>query len=410
MALQALIGERIRSLREAKGLTQEELAAMARSDAATLSRIETGKQNLTAETLALFLMALNTTPKEFFGSKAFGKPLTANPDDPDAINSEFFSLEEVGGGSRVHFRSGKHRASFDFPGLDPKKVAEAILTLRRGLRQAEVTPKIGESPEIGSAEEMPTMKALMSAAIAESFLSLVRGNVAVNPSDVWRYIVSPAFCDPQNHPSSSYGKDLAQSFKRTGGWALERVLVAHYSDFLGRHGIELTKMNAKQALADMGLEGRIPLDKIDLFILARQGNSAAPLGVIHIKSSLAERRTDDVPASELILRQGYLSLFVTLDAKDTPSPNPVNKGEYGPALVYDSQTGRSKGSEKRKDIEEKGLFSAVFSWNARTIESPQRTKSGCRIIRIDFANPDDKFSRFILEAKERLLMRTGKKR
>jgi len=51
MALQARIGARIKQLREAKHLTQEKLAGMARSDAATLSRIETGKQNLTAETL-----------------------------------------------------------------------------------------------------------------------------------------------------------------------------------------------------------------------------------------------------------------------------------------------------------------------------------------------------------------------
>ncbi len=109
------------------------------------------------------------------------------------------------------------------------------------------------------------------------------------------------------------------------------------------------------------------------------------------------------------MKQGYLSLFVTLDTKDTPSPIPVNKGEYGPALVYDKK-GKSKGSEKRKDIEEKGLFSSVFSFNARTIESPPRTKSGCRIIRVDFSNPDDKFSRFILEAKESEPRRRGKKR
>jgi hypothetical protein len=103
-------------------------------------------------------------------------------------------------------------------------------------------------------------------------------------------------------------------------------------------------------------------------------------------------------------------LFVTLDTKDTPGPRPVNKGEYGPALIYENQAGRSKGSEKRKDIEEKGLFSAVFSFNARTIESPPRTKSGCRIIRVDFSNPDDELSRFILQAKESRLMRKRKNR
>lgn len=57
MSLQALIGARIKQFREAKGWTQEELAGMARSDAATLSRIESGKRNVTAETLALFIAA-----------------------------------------------------------------------------------------------------------------------------------------------------------------------------------------------------------------------------------------------------------------------------------------------------------------------------------------------------------------
>src|SRR4029079_5209279 len=121
------------------------------------------------------------------------------------------------------------------------------------------------------------------------------------------------------------------------------------------------------------LEGRINLDKIDILVVALQRGARIPLGVVHIKSSLAERRTDDVPASELIIRRGYLSLFATLDTKDTPSPRPVNKGEYGPALTYD-RDGRSKGSEKRKDVEERGSFSAVFSYNSRTIESPARTK------------------------------------
>jgi hypothetical protein len=161
----------------------------------------------------------------------------------------------------------------------------------------------------------------------------------------------------------------------------------------------------------MELEGQIPLDKIDLFILARQDDSMVPIGIIHGKSSLAERRTADAPASQLVMSRGYLSLFVTLDMKEKAlSPTPINEGEYGPALVHDDQTGRSKGSEKRKDIEEKGLFSAVFSFNARTIESPPSTKSGCRIIRVDFSNPDDKFSRFILQAKDSIQMRKGKKR
>ncbi len=409
MSLQALIGERIRELRETKSLTQEQLAAMARSDAATLSRIETGKQNLTAETLSLYLIALNVNPKEFFANKAFGSSLTTNSNDPDSINSEQFSLEEVSGGVRIHFPCGKHQASVDFPDLSRKKVTEAVLILRSGLRQAAVAPRVGQAVKDRSPDTSATTT-LMSAAFAESFLSLVRGIATVNPSDVWRYIVYPAFCDPQNHPASSYGKNLRESFKRTGGWAFERVIVAHYSDFLAQRGVELTKTNGKHWLEVMGLEGQVPLDKIDLFILAHQDDSLSPLGVIHGKSSIAERRTADAPASRPIIRRGYLSLFVTLDMKERPSATPVNKGEYGSPLVYADQTRRSKGSEKRKDIEEKGLFSAVFSFNRRTIESPPTTRSGCRIIRVDFSNPDDKFSRFIVKAKETALKRKGRRR
>ncbi len=403
MSFQALIGARIKQLREAKRLTQEQLAGLSRSDAATLSRIETGKQNLSAETLANFIVALNVTPKEFFSADTFGAALTANPDDPESVNSEYFAVEEVGDCARVHIRSGQHPASLDFRSLSRQKVVEAVLILRRGLRQAELSPQVGDSPGGQPGVDPSAERALMSSAIAEAFLSLVRGNPAVNPSDVWRYIISPAFCDSHNHPASSARKDFGQSFKRTGGWAFERILVAHYSEFLSKHGVVLTKADANQLLQSMGLVGQVPLDKIDLFVVAREGDSLFPLGVIHVKSSIAERRTDDVPASQRVMSKGYVSLFVTLDSKDTLAPNPVNKGEYGRSLVYDEENATWKGSEKRRDIEVNGAFSAVFSFNARTIESPAATPSGHRIVRVSFVNPDDPFSRFILDAKERLL-------
>jgi hypothetical protein len=182
-------------------------------------------------------------------------------------------------------------------------------------------------------------------------------------------------------------------------------LAAHYGEFLGRHGVELTKVGAEQLLRSMGLFGHVPLDKIDPFIAAREGDSCIPLGVIHLKSSIAERRTDDVPASQQVLSKGYISLFVTLDSKDSPDPNPVNKGEYGLPLAYDEKKKDWKGSQKRKDIEVNGVFSGVFSFNTRTTESPAATPSGCRIRRVSFANPDDTFSRFILETKDKLSRR-----
>ena len=410
MRFQALIGARIKHLRESKGITQEQLAGQARSDAATLSGIETGKQNLSAETLGNFVAALNVTPKEFFRADEFGVKLTAELDDAECVNSERFSVEAVGDGVRVQFQSGRHDASLNFRGLTRQKVVEAVLMLRRGLRQADISPQVGDDPA-GDSEEKPSSKrVLMSSAIAESFLSLVRGDPTVNPSDVWRYIISPAFCDPRNHPGSSAKKNFEQSFKRTGGWAFERILVAHYTEFLAKHGVVLTKVGAKHLLQSMDLVGQVPLDKIDLFIAAQEGDSLVPLGVIHLKSSIAERRTDDVPASQRVMSKGYISLFVTLDSKDTPGLNPVNKGEYGRLLVYDEKNKNWKGSEKRKDIEVSGVFSAVFSFNVRTIESPAITPSSCRIARANFANPEEGLSRLILETKGNLIRGKGKRR
>jgi hypothetical protein len=354
--------------------------------------------------------SLNVTPKEFFGADEFGMKLTAELDDPESVNSEQFSVEEVGDCARVRFRSGRHEASLDFRGVARQKIIEAVLMLRRGLRQAELSPQIGDDPAADSEEKPSAKRTLMSSAIAESFLSLVRGDPTVNPSDIWRYIISPAFCDPHNHPGSSARKNFEQSFKRTGGWAFERILVAHYTEFLGKHGVVLTKADAKHLLQSMGLVGQVPLDKIDLFIAVQEGDSLFPLGVIHLKSSIAERRTDDVPASQRVMSKGYVSLFVTLDSKDSPDPSPVNKGEYGRLLVYDEKIKDWKGSEKRKDIEVNGVFSAVFSFNARTLESPATTPSSCRIVRANFANPEDEFSRFILETKAKLIQRKGTRR
>jgi transcriptional regulator with XRE-family HTH domain len=410
MLLQPQIGARIKQLREERGLTQEDLAAKAHSDAATLSKIESGRRNVRLETLGFFLVALNVSAKEFFAADLFAEKLTYDPDDSKSINSDAFSVEDVGDTARVSFRSGAHDATVDFKGLSREKIAEAVLTLRGGLRQAEITPLIGEVadedpgvPEEGEADtEAPptTTTALMSSAIAESFLSLVRGSVILNPSDVWRYIVGPAFCDPRNHPASSARKNLEQSFKRTSGWAFERILVAHYNPFLEEHGVILTKENVDELLDGMKLTGRVHRDKVDLFIAARAGSALKPLGVVHLKSSIAERRTDDVSASQLVMNGGFISLFVTLDGKDAPSTNPVNKGEYGKPLIYDPRKKAWKGSDKRKDVELRGFFSAVFSFNRRTQESPEKTESGCRIMRVDFSNPNDAFSRFILKTKE----------
>ena len=59
--LQQKIGSRIKSLREAKGVSQQELAAICNFKIANLSRIEAGRTNPTISTLFKISQALETT-------------------------------------------------------------------------------------------------------------------------------------------------------------------------------------------------------------------------------------------------------------------------------------------------------------------------------------------------------------
>jgi transcriptional regulator with XRE-family HTH domain len=59
-----LLGERIRGLRKAKGLTQEKLAELADLHPTSVSEIETGKANYTISTIFSISEALGVRPAE----------------------------------------------------------------------------------------------------------------------------------------------------------------------------------------------------------------------------------------------------------------------------------------------------------------------------------------------------------
>jgi len=183
-----------------------------------------------------------------------------------------------------------------------------------------------------------------------------------------------------------------QSWKRTGGWALEVILVRHYAPFLKQHGINLfiADSRAKQVLID-GLEiaTRIEADKIDVVLTGDVKGAQKFFGVVHVKASFAERRTDDVPMSEALTKAGYVSPLWTMDCKSMPGQTPINRGELGNA------TGER--SAKRKDIEDEGYFTGCFSYNKRTQPSFSTLPEKRRVHVCDFSNPDDAFSQFIIK-------------
>ncbi|HBM70824.1 MAG TPA: XRE family transcriptional regulator [Firmicutes bacterium] len=69
MTLQQKIGKRIKELRTIRNdYSQEQLSNLVGCDRAYLSRVESGKQNITMESLNSFCNALNITLKDFFSN------------------------------------------------------------------------------------------------------------------------------------------------------------------------------------------------------------------------------------------------------------------------------------------------------------------------------------------------------
>jgi hypothetical protein len=131
------------------------------------------------------------------------------------------------------------------------------------------------------------------------------------------------------------------------------------------------------------------IPKIDVVLTGDTPRGQRFFGVVHVKASFAERRTDDVPLSDELTRGGYTSPLWTMDCKSTPGAHPVNRGELGDV------DGRR--SAKRKDIEDSGYFTGCFSYNRNTLPSPAGLPAERRVHSCDFSDPDDVFSRFILE-------------
>jgi hypothetical protein len=145
-------------------------------------------------------------------------------------------------------------------------------------------------------------------------------------------------------------------------------------------------------------------DKMDVLLTVGDGHNERIIGVVHVKASFAERRTDDVPMSHALVEAGYISPLWTMDCKSTPSVNPRNRGELGD--IY-SGHGSDDRSAKRKDIEDDGFFSACFSYNRNTKPTPETYKSKAKVISCDFSNPEDAFTRFIIKERKRIKEEKG---
>ena len=65
----AITGQRIKFFREKNNLTQQELADLINSERQYISKLESGKKNMTLNNLDKIIEALNCEPLEFFNLK-----------------------------------------------------------------------------------------------------------------------------------------------------------------------------------------------------------------------------------------------------------------------------------------------------------------------------------------------------
>ena len=225
----------------------------------------------------------------------------------------------------------------------------------------------------------PPTKVKNRDAIAEAFIAGVRLCPSINPSDLWHHVVYRQYvnivCEvrPVNDPK--------QSWVRASGDAFELFIARYYTDRLAIHGVQvsalLDKVSKLNAVNAMGIAGKVGSSKLDLSI-ERNGRL---LGGIHSKVSLAERVSDDVPASRAMMRKGYLSALVTLDVKSFPVSSTVsaarayqNRGELGSPTAP---------TDKRLYIEKHGEFDMCISFNTRTIPSLANTRSKKKIYTVE---------------------------
>jgi hypothetical protein len=263
----------------------------------------------------------------------------------------------------------KTSVSIDLEGVSEETYKEVGIRLSKALQQ----------PKVKNRE-----------AISDAFIYAVRQCPSANASDLWHHVVYRQYCDIFNKHRP---EDPKQSWVRASGDALEGFLQKWYTPVLKHERVRIQALigavEKRQTLETMGLSKTVGQGKLDVALYAERNGKYELFGGVHVKASLAERVSDDVPASRAMMERGYFSPLWTLDVKSFPPPHGdlVNRGELGSP---------TNPSEKRKYIEEHGEFDDCFSANARTQPSIEKTPSGKRIYTISLGEQPDDFAKCVI--------------
>jgi len=379
---------RLTEIREASGKSSDELDEELILGPGWIARFESGDTVPALDVLVVILDALGSNLQDLLAGIDIDAPVADATTSVDRFIHAEQDEDDLFGGLRIHFRYADHDAVYRLQDANEDQFEEVVKTLRNGLARLVHDDSEGQ-------------QSIKTNAVANAFLKAVSLWPDANPSDLWWFVISRAYLDPFNHPAQFARLDLGQSWKRTGGWALEEVLVRHYRDALAAHGIRMFIAHGDEKehfLGQLEVADRLESDKVDVLLVGDDHGDRLCFGVVHVKASFAERRTDDVPMSKALVEAGYTSPLWTMDSKSTPASEPRNRGELGLARLATTDSR----SAKRKDIEEDGYFSACFSYNTNTIPTPDSQDVRARIFICDFKDPtNDTFTTFIREAWER---------
>lgn len=368
--LKAILGN-LTKIRNQSGLSEKDLEERLILGPGWVNRFESGE---TVPSVDMLLAILHETGGNI-------EDLLKDLPEPDAaVVDRSIYAERKDNGIIVHFKYSSFDAQYKLPNSTIEDFEAVIKVLRDGLAKLVLARDDGQT------------EAIKTSAVTNCFFEAISRWPSANPSDIWWFIVYRAYCDPYNHPARYARLDFVQSWKRTGGWALEEIIVRHYGAFLKKNGINIfiADSSTKQAIVEsLDIEDRVEADKIDIVLTGETNDGPRFFGVVHVKASFAERRTDDVPLSIALGRAGYTSPLWTMDCKSMPGPRPVNRGELGSA--------EGRRSAKRKDIEDEGYFTGCFSYNRLTQPSLEGVMPERQIQVCNFSNPDDAFSKFLIE-------------
>jgi transcriptional regulator with XRE-family HTH domain len=392
VSLQVAIGARLRELRDELGLTQEQLAKQTGLSAEVISRIENGHGNPTAETLERVLAGLDVSARGFFTTARFG-----------SVRPEVKLLPVDDGRSvQVEFRTSGRQRVATILHLSHTSCEHSLRQLWGDLARTLSAPPPPSAVSLsGERAELTTVETQWTDAVARAYYPLVARNARVNPSDVWWYFLRRLYLDAGRNPLAQIDKDLEGSWKKVSGVAFERVVDMHYCTYLENRQIELVRNPSRALFLQFGVTERAEQNKVDrLACHVRSDGSRVPFAIVNFKSSIAERWNADQSHS-----RRRCAVFITLDAKDD-AVRTDNPGEYGRPLVRgalpDGERGWT-GSPKRHSVEVRGIFSAVFSFNTRTLPTPDTMKARSRIHVLTFADRDDAFSQYLIQQRDRVV-------